>query len=111
MTQCNRAQHIHSQSPFVDGVGRSRDIDDDTGSLRRQFGYRVAIVAPHRPEILIVPDVFTNRNSQFFLAKRKNLLFRSRLKISRFVEHVIRWQQHFALLEYYFPVADQRRLV
>ncbi len=111
VAKCNRTQHIHPQRALVYGVRRSRNIDDDAGSLRSQLRYRVAVVASHCPEVLVVPHVFANRDAQFLVREAEHLLLRCGLKIARLVEHVVGRQQHFALLKHNSASAQQRRFV
>ena len=59
-----RTQHVDAQSALVDGVGRRGNIYYYFGALGDEFGYGVAFIQGLRPEILIVPDIFADGNSQ-----------------------------------------------
>ena len=63
------AQHLKAQASFVDGVGRSGNIQKDGSSLRDNFGYRVAIITAISPEIFIVPHVFADGDAQLLAVR------------------------------------------
>ncbi len=109
MAQGDRPQHLETQRPLIQRVRRRGNIDQHAASLLHNFVYRVALVQLLRPKSRFVPRVFANRNAQQFRAERKRKLSFRRLKIARFVEHVVRRQEHLALLEHYAAVAQQRR--
>src|SRR5258708_22272702 len=102
---------MHPQGSIVDGVGRSGNVNDYAGSLCSQFGDWVAVVASHRPEVLVVPHVLANRDAQLFVAEAEYFLFRGWLKIARLVEYIVGRQQHLALLEDNLAAAQQRGLI
>src|SRR5580692_1001667 len=52
-----------------------------------------------RPEVLVIPRVFTDRDSQSFAGKFDNLLRGCRREIALFVEDVVKGQQHLVLFK------------
>ena len=107
----NRAQHLETKRPLVQCVGRSGQIQQYRTSLPHNFAHRVAVVKLFGPKILVVPDVFADRDAQLFSVQAKHVLPVRRLKVARFIKNVVSRQKHFALLEDHAPVANQRRFV
>ena len=86
-------------------VGRGRDIQKDAGSLLDELGDGVAGMARLGPEIFVVPDIFADGDAELFAAHAVDNLFAG-LEVTRFVEHVVGGQEHFALLEDNAAVLD-----
>src|SRR5712664_1246445 len=111
MSNRDRPKHFKSQRTLVNGVGGGCYIQQYGSSLPNNFCYRVAVVTAVSPEVLIVPDIFANRDAQLLAIEAEYRLPFRRLKIARFVEDVINGKQHLALLENHAPAANERRLV
>ena len=107
----DRSQHVHAESALINRIGRCGDVQQHVSSLLEKLDNWVAVVAAIRPEILVVPRVFANRHAKRLAMKLHGLLFFRRMEITRFIEHVVRGQQHLALLENDFAAAQQRCLV
>ncbi len=72
---------------------------------------RVARVELLIPEMLVVPDVFADGDADGCAAKFVNTGRVAGLEISRFVENVVKRQEHFRVVEDHSPAVDQRRRV
>src|SRR5882672_9095633 len=79
---CECAQHVQTQGPLMDRVGRAGNIDDHRGAFGNQFSDRIAFIERFRPECFIVPDIFTDGDAQVLVAEGEDILSRGRLKIS-----------------------------
>src|SRR4029077_10571696 len=88
------AQHLETQRALVNRVRRSRDIQQQGSSLPDQLGHGITVVAAAGPEILVVPGVFANGDSELLAVKPEHGLALRGLKITRFVEDVVRGKQH-----------------
>jgi hypothetical protein len=104
-------QHLEAQAAFVDGVGRSGDIQQNASSLLDNFGDGVAIVAAIGPEIFVVPYVFADGDAQLFLAQAVDVLLFGGLEVTAFVENIVGRQEHFALLEDHAAAVDERGFI
>src|ERR1700722_3050863 len=76
-------------------------------SLPDNFCYGVAVVEAVGPEAFVVPTIFADGDAELFGAKGKNQLAARGLKVARFVEDIVRGEEHFALLEKNFAVGDE----
>src|SRR4029077_5511125 len=103
------SQHIVTERSFIECVGRSGNVEQQAASLPYQFGYGIALVEALGPEIFVVPAIFANGDAQYFGIQPEDVLRVSGLEIARFIEHVVRGQQHLALLENNFSVGDESR--
>src|SRR5216684_432334 len=65
-----------------------------------QLFYRVAAVKASFPKLLVVPRIFANCDSGDISVKRQRKLFGGRLEITRFVENIVAWKQHFVLTKH-----------
>ena len=101
-------EHVVADAALVNRIGRGGNIQDDRTSLPDQFGDRITFIETLRPEILIVPDVFANGDPQGFTPEQESVLRVRRLEVTRFVEDIVGRQQHLALLEEQFSVANHR---
>ena len=109
--QSNGAQHLETQRALVERIGGPGEIQQHRTSLPDNFADRVAFVKLLGPEILVVPDVFADGDAQLLAVQAKHVLAIRRLEVTRFIEHVISGQQHFALLKNHPPTANQRGFV
>ena len=62
-------EHLDAQKSLVDGVRRRRNIDEKRSSLPDQFSDGIAFVERFGPEILVVPDVFADGDTEFLFLK------------------------------------------
>src|SRR5260370_24010477 len=67
--------------------------------LRQLFNW-VAAVKASFPKLLVVPRIFTNGDGGDGSVERQRKLFRGRLEITRFVENIVAWKQHFVLTKH-----------
>ena len=64
--QRNRPQHLEAQCALVEGIRRTREVQQYRTSLPHNFADRVALVHGLGPKVLVVPHVFADRDSQLF---------------------------------------------
>src|SRR5437899_7499293 len=81
---------------FAKVPGRGRDVENDLRSRCRQTCCRVAPVAPLAPEILVIPDILANGQTDGLAFELERKVFDGGLKVAILVEHVISRQQGFA---------------
>src|SRR5258708_13790638 len=60
----------------------------------------VAAVKASFTKLLVVPRIVTNGDGGDGSVKRQRKLFGSRLEITRFVENIVAWKQHFVLTKH-----------
>jgi len=72
--------------------GRCRNVQYDACPRLGEFNRRVVLVAPHGPEILVVPDVLANRDPDLLAIEGERFVCLRWFEVTIFVEHVIRGQ-------------------
>ena len=94
---CFRSMGYHRASlahlAFVEG--RRINGDQNAGSHFNQLVGGIVCVQPFSPESLVIPEVFTDSNSEFTLVDREKATLTPRFKVSWIVEDVILRQQGF----------------
>src|SRR4030095_5158701 len=90
--QCRH--HFVTNGWFVEREGRSAQVYDDLRALLDQTPRRLAIVK-RAGEIMFRPDVFADRDADFFSIQIERLDLFRRLKITVLVEHIVSWEKRF----------------
>src|ERR1019366_4481047 len=65
----------------------------------RQLLYGIAAIERALPKLLIVPGIFADRERDFAAIHQEEGLRFGGDEVTRFVEHIVRRQQHFGLAE------------
>src|SRR5712691_10323287 len=66
----------------------------------RQLFHRVAAVKASFPKLLVVPRIFTKGDGGDRSVELQRKLFGGRLEITRLVENIVAWKQHFVLTKH-----------
>src|SRR6516225_7077708 len=93
------SQHADAQVALVDGAGGGGDVEKNAGTLGGEFKNGIASVHGRRPEVLVVPGVLANGDTELLVVEGINVLAISRLEIAGLVEDVVGRKEHFGLLE------------
>src|SRR5439155_13532864 len=90
---------------------RSRDVENDLRSRCRQFRSGVAPVPALAPEILIVPDIFADRQANLLAVELDYKILVGRLEVAILVKNIVGRQQHFGASGQDFAVLAERRRI
>src|SRR5207302_10130151 len=101
-------QHVETGLMFAQMPRRRRDVKDEPGSAFDELDRRVAAIPAIAPEIVVVPDVFADRQADFLSIELDRRVLRGRFKITVFVENVVGGQQGLGARGQNFSIPQQR---
>src|SRR3954465_12877488 len=81
-------KHFTADAVLTQRPRRGGDVHQEPGAGSSKFHRGIASIAAIAPEILVVPDVFTNGNAELRLESHR-LVLDCRFKIAIFIEYIV----------------------
>src|SRR5690242_664739 len=104
-------EDLAPQGPLSHVVRRSVDADQYLAARRDQLLDGIAAIELPLPELFVVPGVLADRERNLRAIERVDLLAFGRHEVTRFIEDIVRRQQHLGLPEPDTSFFENRRAV
>ena len=102
-------EHLTTQISLIHLIGRCGDIDQKVGAPLDLVADRIGVIQRFRPEILVVPAVLADGNSEVAPAEGDKHCFTRPLEVAVLVEHIVGGQQSLVNHSLNFPIAEKGR--